>query len=142
MQEIKVLVPEDRVPDFYKWFGAWLDGSEQQGTISTADIEKSHWANPEDRELAAELWAKLSENAQALFGYLMDRPGEAFTGDDLAAALAIPNGRYGVAGVLAWPGRYCLAMRRHLPSQWSEDKGTYWMEPDVAEMFVEIRDSG
>jgi hypothetical protein len=138
MQEIKVLVPETRVPDFYKWFGAWLDGTEQQGPVDTG---KSHWSSPDDTELAAQLWEKLSGNAKALFGYLMDRPDERFTGDELADTLGIPNGRYGVAGVLAWPGRYCFPIGRHLPIRWSEHDGTYWMEPDIAEMFAEVRES-
>lgn len=143
MQEIKVLVPDDRVPDFYKWYGAWLDGSEVRGLGTSPDLEKSHWANtPEDKQLAEQLWGKLSERGRGLFSYLMDQPGATFSGEELAASLDIPNGRYGVAGVLAWPGRYCIAMGRHLPIRWSEHDSTYWMEPDVAKMFAEVRNAG
>lgn len=142
MQEIKVLVPEDRVPDFYKWFGSWLDDDGHQGVVGTQSpgTERLHWAaTSEETELAAELWAKLSSKARALFGHLIDRPGVKFNGEELAAALEIPNGRYGIAGVLAWPGRYCLKMGRWLPVSWSEDEGVYWMEPKIAQMFAEVR---
>lgn len=141
MQEIRVLVPEERVADFYKWFGGWLDTPERYEPGAAApDHDRVDWSNtPEDKELAEKLWAKLSGRAKALFGHLIDQPDARFSGKELAATLDIPNGRYGVAGILAWPGRYCLAMHRHLPIRWSDQEGAYWMEPSVAQLFAEVR---
>lgn len=44
-----------------------------------------------------------------------------------------PEWLVGVAGVLAWPGRYCQAMNKHMPIRYAEDGAKYWMESDVAE---------
>lgn len=139
MQEIKVLVSENRVADFYKWFGAWLDNAApHEASSQSPDIERVTWT-AKDQDLAEALWAKLSGRARALFGHLIDRPGVKFSGEELATVLEIPNGRYGIAGVLAWPGRYCLKMGRWLPVNWSEEVGAYWMEPPIAQMFAEVR---
>lgn len=83
----------------------WLDGVEQQiEPMSNKANELRPWNPSEDQELAVELWGKLSVNARRMLSYLIDHPGRIY-GDELAEALEIPHGRYGIAGVLAWPGR-------------------------------------
>ncbi len=78
-----------------------------------------------------------------MFGLLMDTPDKEFSGEQIAEACDIPTGRSGVAGVLAWPGRHCLAIGRRLPTQWREDsttfEGFYWMPADRAELFKAAR---
>jgi Family of unknown function (DUF6416) len=75
-----------------------------------------------------------------MFGLLMDHPGDAMTGEELAAAVGIPNGKYGVADVLAWPARHCAAVERPLPCRYEEPmtpdaSGTYWIDQAVADLF-------
>jgi len=50
----------------------------------------------------------------------MVAPEKKFSGEDLAEALDIPNGKYGTAGVLAWPGRYSFAVGRILPCNYED----------------------
>ena len=53
----------------------------------------------------------------------------------------LENGRYGIAGVLAWPARYCDELRRPLPIEMeARDGGSiYWMEEDIVRAFVEAQ---
>jgi len=73
----------------------------------------------------------------------MDHPSEKMSGEDLASACDIPNGKYGVAGVLAWPGRHCAGVNRHLSAKWQEGSdesgGLYWFEPEAADLFRKVR---
>jgi hypothetical protein len=75
---------------------------------------------------------------------LIDAPGERFGGDELAARVGIPNGKHGVAGVLAWPGRYAFAVGRRQPWSWAYPieggNAVYWFADDVAELFRQARD--
>jgi len=80
-----------------------------------------------------------------MFGLLMDHPGDAMTGEELAAAVGIPNGKYGVAGVLAWPARHCAAVGRPLLCRYEEPmtpdaSGTYWIDQAVADLFRPVRE--
>src|SRR6478735_6805174 len=113
MIDITIKVPEDRVGEFYELVGRWLAGAPlvpHDAPDSTIErIER--WANtPEDLELAKQVWSKFSPPAKAMFNTLIDAPGRKFTGEELADMLDIPNGMYGIAGVLAWPGRYGRAV--------------------------------
>lgn len=148
MLEIKVLVPDERVAEFYQFFGAWLAGATPpnagEGHADSGPLLP--WGSGEDDlALAQVVWNKLSEFARAMFSVLMDEPGRRVAGEVLANDLGIPNGKYGVAGVLAWPGRHCKAVGRTLPTEYEEgpdgESGIYWMNPDVAALFVAARDA-
>lgn len=150
MPDITVPVPDARVADFFQFFGQWLAGtlpagsSEPAAAGSEASAGKLLPWGMSDLDEAEWLWRKLSKNARKLFALLMAEPGQLFTGSEIAAALGIPNGANGVAGVLAWPGRYCWQLGRHLPSSWRPGEephspSVYWMAPDVAELFRAAR---
>lgn len=150
MPDITVPVPDARVPEFYQSFGAWLAGSpsimaspvgQQSGA---SDVDVPPWGSTDDDlGLAGVVWGKLSERAQAMFDLLMDNPGEKMSGEDIAEALEIPNGKYGVAGVLAWPGRHSYAVSRPLPVRYEDGpvgaSANYWIEPDVADLFKKAK---
>ena len=66
-------------------------------------------------------------------------------GEELAAAVGIPNGKYGVAGVLTWPTRHCAAVGRTLLCRYEEPmtpdvSGTYWIDQEVADLFRPVRE--
>ncbi len=99
------------------------------------------WADTEeDLDLAKTVWSKFSQRAMDVFSVFIDDPGTRHAGEKLAEDLGIPNGRYGLAGVLAWPGRYCAAVERSLPVHWVEG-GSYWMTAEMASLFRRARDS-
>jgi len=142
MVEAKVLVPSERVAEFYEMYGRWLGGVGGDEASGSA----MPWGKiDEDLPRAQIVWGKLSQNAQALFTMLMDEPGKKFTGELLATELDIPHGMYGVAGVLAWPRRHCAAVGRELPVHAQEgpvgESAKYWMTEELAALFRRPRDS-
>src|SRR5207247_3163795 len=98
----------------------------------------------DDVALARVVWEKFSPRAKALFSLLMDHPGHKVLGEDLAATLNIPNGKSGVAGVLAWPARHCAAVNRVVPWRWEDGPegggAYYWVDQEVADLFKKFRD--
>jgi hypothetical protein len=144
MLDISVKVPEDRLADFYAMYGRWLAGSD----VASADEEIAEvidWSDtPDDETLAKVVWSKFSGRAKGLFSTLMDNPEKKYTGEDLANLHEIPNGKFGTAGVLAWPGRHCAAVNRGMPCRYEDGpKGgsaSYWMTSEVASLFRKVRD--
>lgn len=143
MIDVTVKVPEERIAEFYAWFGQWLAGG--GGEKAAAATAKDGSWSPSDLELAAKYWEKLSIAAKALFSTLIDNPGKKISGEELATKLELPNGKYGVAGVLAWPGRHGNALGRSIPCSRTDgdpkdgDGALYWMEPELADLFRKAR---
>jgi hypothetical protein len=153
-KQVTVAVPEERLAEFYTWFGAFL--ASEPGTLPPSrgrgrrgprgsrhhgDVQP--WL-PEDSKLAAWLYRKLAPPARELFDLLAGSPGERFGGEEIAKRLGLEKGSHGVAGILAWPGRYCRHLDRVLPidTDGRADGGTdYYMEPDVAALFEQARTS-
>lgn len=152
---ITVAVPEERVPEFYAWFAAFLasePGSGPRGFRPPGRRGGPHgfgrhgeaaaWS-AQDVEQAAWLYRKLAPPARALFDMLIDAPGERVAGNEVAARLGLEKGAHGVAGILAWPGRYTRKLGRAFPiaTAGREDGGTdYYMEPEVAALFARARE--
>ncbi len=147
-KQITVAVPEERVPEFYAWF-AWFLAAEP-GTAPPLARPRGHggrgmrhrgeanaWST-DDADQAAWLYRRLAPPARELFDLLIDAEGERFSGDQLAKALGLEKGAHGVAGILAWPGRYSRHLDRALPvaTDGRPDGGTdYYMQPEVAALF-------
>lgn len=145
MAEITVPVPDDRIAEFYSFFGTWLAGGPSPAPalgqqVGNPVTEVSPWGQTdEDLALAQVVWGKLSERAQAMFELLMEHPGQKISGEMIAEKVDIPNGKYGVAGVLAWPGRHSYAVGRPLPVRYEDGpvggSASYWIDKDTAELF-------
>jgi hypothetical protein len=148
-KQVTVAVPEERVPEFYAWFATFL--TSEPGTAPTRGgwggrgrrglhhhREPLPWS-AEDADRAAWLYRRLAPPARQLFDLLAGAPGQRFLGNDLAARIGLDKGAHGVAGILAWPGRYSRRLGRLLPiaTEGRDDGGTdYFMEPGVAELFA------
>jgi hypothetical protein len=151
-KQVTIAVPEDRVPEFYSWFAAFLQaepgtpppfGGGRRGPRGRRHPrgETRPWSS-EDADVAAWLYTRLAPPARELFDLLVDSPGERFGGEDIAKRLGLEKGAHGVAGILAWPGRYSRGLGRVLPitTDGRADGGTdYYMEPDVAGLFAAAR---
>jgi hypothetical protein len=151
-KQITVAVPEERVPEFYLWFASFLSaepGAPPWGGRRGRGGPRHHrfgevapWSAA-DADEATWLYGKLAPPAQALFDLLIDAPGERRSGNEIAARLGLEKGAHGVAGILAWPGRYSRKLGRELPlaTEGRDDGGTdYYMEPAVAEIFAAARE--
>jgi len=149
-KRVAVDVPAERVPEFYAWFAAFLAaepgsgpprGRGRGGHRGGLPHRSAPWT-ASDVDEAAWLYRKLAPPAKALFDILMDDAGKRHAGNELAAALHLDKGAHGVAGILAWPGRYCRKLGRSFPiaTDGRGDGGTdYFMEPEVASIFVDAR---
>ncbi len=151
-KEVTVAVPEARVAEFYSWFGAFLAaepgtppplrGRGHRGPRGSWDHREARAWSAEDADQAAWLYAKLAPPARELFDLLAGAPGERFAGESIAKRLGLGKGAHGLAGILAWPGRYSRHLGRVLPiaTTGRADGGTdYYMEPDVATLFAAAR---
>jgi hypothetical protein len=143
-KQVTVPVPEERVAEFYAWFAHFLAAEPGRGGFGgrgrrgrRPEGTAAAWT-PDDGERAAWLYGRLAPAARELFDLLAAAPGRRFAGNEVAARLGLEKGAHGVAGILAWPGRYCRHLDRALPiaTEGREDGGTdYYMEPEVAALF-------
>ena len=150
-KQITVAVPEERVPEFYAWFADFLTAEPGSAPPSERGrrghrgrrlrSEASAWT-ADDADQAAWLYHKLAPPARELFDLLLDAPGERFAGETIARRLSLEKGAHGVAGILAWPGRYSRHLNRVLPidTEGRADGGTdYYIDPDTAAIFGAAR---
>ena len=132
--EVTIPVPEERLAEFYEWFGKWLKGVDEPGGPPP---ELKPW-RPEDADLAELLWERLSEPAQKVIGILVREDEAKVSGEEIAKELGFKN-KYGVAGTLAWPGRRAAELGRPLPVFFEEgpvgEGAQYWMPRSVADLF-------
>jgi hypothetical protein len=156
MVDITVPVPDERIPEFYTFFGLWLreglslpaepsEASPSGSQASEATPTNREWgASDDDLADAVWLWSKCSAPARRFFSLLIDNPGTKFTGGQIAEACSISNGAHGVAGVLAHPARFGRQIGRSLPSHWRPDPETfdsyYWMTDERAALFAAARE--
>ena len=148
---ITVSVPEERVPEFYAWFAEFLAaepgsppsfggrGRRRHGPRHHG--EASAWS-ADDADQAAWLYGRLAPPARALFDMLADAPGARIGGEEIARRLGLEKGSHGVAGILAWPGRYSRGLGHVLPiaTDGRPDGGTdYYMDPEIADLFARAR---
>ncbi|HUA48381.1 MAG TPA: DUF6416 domain-containing protein [Solirubrobacteraceae bacterium] len=149
-KQVTVAVPEERVPEFYAWFAAFLAsepgtpppfGGRRRGPRSRRHQDVQAWS-ADDADQAAWLYRKLAPPARELFDVLVDSPGTRVGGEQLARQLDLDKGSHGVAGILAWPGRYSRHLNRAMPiaTEGRADGGTdYYMDPATAELFRSAR---
>ena len=148
-KQVTVAVPEERVPEFYVWFAHFLAsesgggppwaGARPAGLRPAAAPRGRGRGREDDAEQAAWLYRKLAPPARELLDLLLEEPGKRFSGNEIAAQLRLENGAHGVAGILAWPGRYCRKLGRELPiaTEGRDDGGTnYYLRPEVATLFA------
>lgn len=149
-KQVTVAVPEERVPEFYAWFASFLtaepgtQGARRRGSRGHRHHGEAQAWSAQDADQAAWLYRKLAPQARELFDLLAGTPGARFGGEDIAKRLDLEKGAHGVAGILAWPGRYSRHLNRVLPiaTEGRPDGGTdYHMDAELAELFTVARAS-
>jgi hypothetical protein len=151
-KQVTVAVPEERLAEFYAWFAAFLAadpgtpppslGQGRRGPRGLRGHGEIRAWSADDADQAGWLYRKLAPPARALFDLLVDARGEPIGGEQIAQRLGLDKGAHGVAGILAWPGRYSRHLGRVLPiaTEGRADGGTnYYMEADVANLFASAR---
>lgn len=145
MQEVKFLVPDDKVPEIYQLVGDWMvNGMGHEASfhvIRASNTELGEWSDS-DQDLAAEVWARMTDAAKSMFRRLMRAPGHAVPAGELATEAGFSSGVYGVAGGMAWPSEFCRQANRRFPIGFQEgEEGTrYWINEVAARLFREADD--
>jgi Family of unknown function (DUF6416) len=152
-KQVTVAVPEERVPEFYAWFAVFLasepgspppfGGRGRRGPRGSRRHHDVQAWSADDADQAAWLYRKLAPPARELFDVLAGTPGARIAGEQLAKRLDLDKGAHGVAGILAWPGRYSRHLNRPMPiaTEGRADGGTdYYMDPETAELFRTARE--
>lgn len=152
-KQVTVAVPEERVPEFYAWFATFLaaepgapapfGGRGRRGPRGSRRHHDVQAWSADDADQAAWLYRKLAPPARELFDVLAGSPGARVGGEQLAKQLGLDKGSHGVAGILAWPGRYSRHLDRPMPiaTEGRADGGTdYYMDPEIAALFSAARE--
>jgi len=145
MVQVTFEIPERLLGRFYIEVGVVLKRAQYESAAEEAAPQLREWgtfAGDDDQAVAA--WRKFSPRAQAVFSMLMENPGIAMPADLLAAKIGLANGRHGLAGVVAWPSRQCAELGLVPPFRFDNsaapnEAGTYWMDPETAELFTAAR---
>lgn len=140
---VSLSVPPNLYGDFLKFSGDFINERMGPAEAVATDQESREWLEADhdnDLERAVTVYGRLSDRGRSLFDLLIDNPEKHFTGEELAEILDIPNGKFGTAGTLAWPGRHSQAVDRKLPVSWDGESQAYWMTSDMATLFREARD--
>ena len=137
MQEVTVLVPEERIPSFYQMFGQWLDATEP---VHNNEPLVTPW-EAQDLDEAKFVWGKLTAVARKIFDELSTDPGGEMFTTALAEKVGLRN-KWEVAGALSWPKIWARDVGKEAAIRFrpSGDGGSYYrIEPDVAQLFSEAR---
>lgn len=105
--EVKVLVPGERLTDFYRWFADWLDG----GASAEAFVDaSSHERAPElkapalEHDAAVRWWRSLKQRERQIWALWIEAAPKPMTAEEIVAALDLSSTRE-IPGVLSWSGR-------------------------------------
>jgi hypothetical protein len=142
--EVKVMVEKPRLAEFYTMYGKWMSGETAVSENST--LELLPWFDTqEDLALAQDIWGKINDRARGMLSILIDAADEKVPASTIGTSVDIPHGISGVAGVLAWPGRFSAAVGKKLPVQKEDGElgqgANYWMTKEVGALFAKARDA-
>ncbi|MCU1492462.1 MAG: hypothetical protein JWO62_226 [Acidimicrobiaceae bacterium] len=132
-------VPTERVAEFYTMVGRWLSGEMPPTQEQAVRFAVEPWGTTHhDKKVAVQVLNRLTAPAKRMFEVLSSEPGKPIEAEELARLADIPNGRYGIAGALAWPTRRFAEMERPLPVESDQrPEGTvYWIEEHLAPMIL------
>ena len=127
-QEVKVLVPADRVTEFYRWFADWRDGSPAASLARPAAAEQAPTdgaTKSEEERLAAAVkwWRSLKPSERGVWGLWIDAAPRLLTADQIVAQLGL-NGPRDIPGILSWVTRKGDKVGFKVGWQFETDSGT------------------
>lgn len=104
MEEIKVLVPEERVSEFYRWFADWSDGALTRPVGGPAALVEAAGGEPERLEAAVRFWQSLRPLERSIWGLWIDNAPRMLTAEEIVSELGLKGPR-DIPGALSWSTR-------------------------------------
>ncbi len=109
LQEVKVLVPTDRVTEFYRWFADWRDGlppASPTGHPAAEQTAANEVAGSAEERLAAAVkwWRSLKSSERGVWGLWIDAAPRLLTAEQIVTQLGL-NGPGDIRGILSWVTR-------------------------------------
>lgn len=97
--DITVPVPQDRVPEFYRWFADWVDGSttHEGGSAAPSDDRDVEGA-------AARWWLSLGARERQIFSLWIEAAPRMLSAEEIIADMGL-NGARDIPGILSWSTR-------------------------------------
>jgi hypothetical protein len=139
-QQVSVLVPVGRIPEFYEMYGRWLAHGPEVVDVVSKPAQNTGPVKFADgtMEAVAAWWEILTMPAKRIFLLLAETPGVPYTGGEIAEACEIENGASGVAGSLSWPGKFARdRFGLELPLNWDKESQKYSMDADAAALILQ-----
>ena len=138
MVEVTVQVPPDRVAEFYRMVGDWLQATQSEPPPKPKQ-DREKWT-ADDFEAALQLWRVLPLNSRRLLDVLVDE------GDLDGASIVQRLGLHDVSklvGVHGWAGRIASDLGKTSPIKTKPtEEGTVWsLDPALRELFSRARDA-
>ena len=144
---VTVPVPEERLADFYFWFAAWLRKS--PATPHAALVPEGpdpmlaqspllHAWGPGDAKLLRIVVRRCKLRSQAIFEILFESRGTPLGAEEMAARLG--ETIHKIAGLMTHPTALCEDVQRRpfwSTSENAQGGASYWVEPDVCDLFEE-----
>src|SRR5215213_4012064 len=144
---LQVLVPRDRIAEFYEIHSRWLRGeadpAPQYRLIALHEGDEPRtWTEGYQGELVADAliaYDKLSKGAIRILDALIEMPGAEVSGDRLARLVDLDGDQ--LTGTLASVGMRSKGVNRQMPIRYTPgpDCGTYVVEPEVASLFRQVK---
>lgn len=107
VHEIKVLVPSERVTEFYRWFADWRDGAPPTAT-ATPNVEAParvvSVAGEARLSAAVKWWRSLKPSERGIWGLWIEASPQLLTADQIVSELGLKGVR-DIPGILSWSGR-------------------------------------
>lgn len=97
--DITVPVPEDRVPEFYRWFADWIDksGGEPEQELPAPPLG-------DGLDAAMQWWKLLKPRERQIFRLWAEKSPRMLTAGEIVEELGL-NGPRDIPGILSWPTR-------------------------------------
>lgn len=102
LQEVKVLVPADRMSEFYRWFADWTESLSPDPAPNSG--AKANKETADLLEAATAWWKSLKVSERSLWSLWIEASPRLLTAQEIVDALSLKGPR-DIPGILSWSGR-------------------------------------
>lgn len=102
--DITVPVPSERVAEFYRWFGVWMDSPRSPDLSATSESTPDAPLSDQELPTAVTWWRSLKPRERELFGLWIDASPRMLSAKLIVEKMGLKGPR-DIPGILSWPSR-------------------------------------